>query len=308
MEWAIHVGQGSLAEHWDELLSEPRRWCEPALRELQAAVVELIWGSAGRVRPRRAYVGNEFCQNLVPSLESFTRVCSTLWERDLAITFLTPPVTDEGLEKLHPLFAWLARQEHSVEVVFNDWGTLGVLRREFAELRPVQGRLLNKLLRDPRVTPLYNSPDSPQGVRAAMQQTNSGTHSLQRLLARYGVETVEQDILLQGLDADFHRLPFDVAFYFPYGFVTTGRLCMIGSLHLEGCERFQPNLRCQHECQLYMSEHKFLGTTLPTRGTAFFQRGNTFFYSPDAQLLGSFLGRAEAMGVGRLVYEPRLPM
>jgi hypothetical protein len=83
---------------------------------------------------------------------------------------------------------------------------------------------------------------------------------------------------------------------------------MIGALHLEESERFRPMQRCQHECRLYLTEHRFVGTTLPTDGTAFYQRGNTFFYCPDTEVLEGFLLGAEARGVSRVIYQPDLPM
>lgn len=308
MEWAIHVADGSSLEHCDDFFSRPPRSSELPLSDLQAAAADVVQRVAGPVRPQRAYLGNEFCQYLIPARESFSKVCRELRERGLAITFLTPPVTDAGLDKLRPLFAWLAAQANGAEVVFNDWGTLQVLHEEFDALRPVRGRLLNKTMRDPRVTPLYNAPDAPEGIRASMQPDGLEMPSLQRLLRRYGVETVELDILLQDSTSDLRRLPFQVAFYFPYGFVTTGRQCMIGALHLEESERFRPMQRCQHECRLYLTEHRFVGTTLPTDGTAFYQRGNTFFYCPDTEVLEGFLLGAEARGVSRVIYQPDLPM
>jgi hypothetical protein len=308
MEWAIHVADGSSLRHCDDFFSCPPRSSELPLSDLQAAAANVVQRVAGPVRPQRAYVGNEFCQCLIPARASFSKVCRELRERGLAITFLTPPVTDAGLDKLRSLFAWLAAQASGAEVVFNDWGTLQVLHEEFDALRPVRGRLLNKTMRDPRVTPLYNAPDAPEGIRASMQPGGLEMPSLQHLLRRYGVETVELDILLQDSTSDLRRLPFQVAFYFPYGFVTTGRQCMTGALHLEESERFRPMQRCQHECQLYLTEHRFVGTTLPTDGTAFYQRGNTFFYCPDTEVLERFLLGAEARGVGRVIYQPDLPM
>ena len=301
MEWAIHVADGSSLAHCDDFLScQPRR-SELPLSDLQVAAADVVQRVAGPVRPQRAYLGNEFCQYLIPARESFSKVCRELWERGLAITFLTPPVTDAGLDKLRPLFAWLASQSNGTEVVFNDWGTLQVLHEEFDVLQPVRGRLLNKTMRDPRVTPLYNAPDAPEGIRASMQPGELEMPSLQRLLRHYGVETVELDILLQDSTSDLRRLPFQVAFYFPYGFVTTGRQCMTGALHLEESERFRPMQRCQRECRLYLTEHRFVGTTLPTDGTVFYQRGNTFFYCPNTEVLERFLLGAEARGVGRVI-------
>jgi hypothetical protein len=309
MEWAIHLGDGSRAEDWEELFPcRPPRSCESPLQESQARVAQLLERVAGRISPKRAYVGNEFCQSLIPTPEHLSRICRTLWKSGVEITFLTPPVTDEGLEKLRVLFSWLARQEHAVEVVFNDWGTLELLHQEFERLDPVRGRLLNKILRDPRVTPLYNSPAAPEGIRAALQPSSLDTPFLRQLMSRYRVRAVELDILVLSPDADFRQLPFEVSFYFPYGFVTTGRQCMMGSLRLKSGGRFQPGLSCQRECRLYLTEHRFSGTTLETNGTAFYQRGNTFFYCPQPGVLESFLERAEKNGVSRVVYEPGLPM
>ncbi len=163
-------------------------------------------------------------------------------------------------------------------------------------------------MRDPRVAPLYNAPDAPEGLRAAMQADSLEMTSLQHLLRRYGVDTVELDISVLDSITDLHRLPFQLAYHFPYGFVTTGRQCMSGALHLGKIERFRPVQRCQHECRLYMTEHRFVGTTLSTRGTAFYQRGNTFFYCPAVEVLDHFLRGAEQRGVGRLIYQPDLPM
>ncbi len=308
MEWAIHVADGSSLARCDEFPFSASRSSELPLSDLQAAAMDVVRRVAGRVRPRRAYVGNEFCQHLIPLHESFSKVCRSLQERGLAITFLTPPVTDAGLNKLRPLFAWLAAQAGGTEVVFNDWGTLQVLHEEFGALRPVRGRLLNKTMRDPRVTPLYDAPDAPEGIRASMQPDGLETPSLQQLLRRYRVETVELDISYQDSALDLRRLPFQVASYFPYGFVTTGRQCMVGALHLEESERFRPTQRCQRECRSYLTEHRFVGTTLPTDGTAFYQRGNTFFFCPTAELLERFLVGAETRGVGRVIYQPDLPM
>jgi hypothetical protein len=83
---------------------------------------------------------------------------------------------------------------------------------------------------------------------------------------------------------------------------------MASALHLQDSERFRPTQRCQHECRSYFTEHRFVGTTLPTDGTVFYQRGNTFFYSPNAKVLERFLRGAEARGVSRVIYQPDLPM
>jgi hypothetical protein len=307
MELAIHVAEESLSSDSNELFLCPSRSPQSPLSDLQRAALDVLKRVVGAIGPQRAYVGNEFCLHLIPGRARLSKLCRQLWERGLAITFLTPPVTDAGLNRLRPIFHWLANQASDVEVVFNDWGTLQVLHEEFPALRPVRGRLLHKTMRDPRVTPLYTAPDAPQDIRASMHSDGLEV-PLQRLLRRYSVDTVELDISPWDYASVLHRLPFRVAYYFPYGFVTTGRHCMIGGLHSEDVERFRPAQRCQQECRMYVTEHRFAGTTLPTDGTAFYQRGNTFFYCPKAQVLEDFLRGAETRGVGRLIYQPGLPM
>jgi hypothetical protein len=308
MEWAIHVADGTTLRDSDDLFSCESEQSGSSLGDVRASAASAVRRVAGPIRPQRAYLGNEFCEQLIPNLSSFSKLCCQVRRRGLAITFLTPPVSGDGLKKLRPIFKWLAAHDSGAEVVFNDWGTLQVLHEEFSTLRPVRGRLLNKTMRDPRVTPLYNAQDAPEGIRASMQPDSLEIPSLQRLLHQYGVRTVELDISLQHAAPDLSRLPFQVAFYFPFGFVTTGRQCMIGSLNRDLSARFRPGRRCQHECRSYLAEHRFSGTTLSTKGTIFYQRGNTFFYCPGSEVLESFLRQAELRGVGRVIYQPDLPM
>lgn len=308
MEWAIHVSDASSLRYCDDLFSHASKIRESSLAHVQDSAADVVRRIAGPIRPQRAYVGNEFCEHLIPTLSSFSKLCSQIQQRGLAITFTTPPVTGDGLKKLRPIFNWLAAQDSHSEVVFNDWGTLQILYEEFSILRPVRGRLLNKALRDPRVTPLYNAQDAPEPIRASIRPDSLEIPSLQGLLRRYGVRTVELDIPLQHSGPNLGRLPFQIAFYFPFGFVTTGRQCMIGSLHGEPSARFRPGHRCQRECQSYLTEHCFTGTTLSTKGSIFYQRGNTFFYSPGPDVLECFLRQAEARGIARVIYEPDLPM
>ena len=45
----------------------------------------------------------------------------------------------------------LAREMPEAEVVFNEWGVLRVLRTDYPALKPVMGRLLNRMKRGPRL-------------------------------------------------------------------------------------------------------------------------------------------------------------
>src|SRR5437867_3594050 len=78
-----------------------------------------------------------------------------------------PYVTDRGLARPRPLLEAAASERgEGTEVVVNDWGVLRLVRREFPGLRPVLGRLMNKMMRDPRVAPFYSG--GPDDARRAL--------------------------------------------------------------------------------------------------------------------------------------------
>ena len=140
--------------------------------------------------------------------------------------------------------------------MFNDWGVLRLLRREFPHLTPVQGRLLNKSLRDPRVTSIYaeTAPAAPESSLRVLQRSNLDDASYLSLLARYNVRAVEMDNLPQGSDLSFSGV--DVFMYVPFGFISTARVCMAAALHYRGPEKFQPGAPCRHECQSHQLEYR----------------------------------------------------
>ena len=115
----------------------------------------------------------------------------------MSVTLLTPYVSDAGIESLKPLFKMLS-ESGTNEVVFNDWGVLNLLRREFPRLKPVQGRLMNKSLRDPRVTGVYAASDAPAPALVSLRRSNLDCTSYTGFLSGLGVDTVELDTV--GLD------------------------------------------------------------------------------------------------------------
>ncbi len=127
-------------------------------------------------------------------------------ERDLDFTLLTPSVSDAGISELRPLFQLLDRHENC-EVVFNDWGVLNLLRREFPNLSPAQ------------------------------------CDSYTAFLSRLGVNTIEMDNLPQGNDLSFAESGMMIGVYLPFGFISASRICMAAGLHYHKRDKFQLRLR-----------------------------------------------------------------
>lgn len=255
---------------------------------------------------RRLYFGHEFCEHRIPDCQALELACAAAAERGLELTLVTPYVTDHGLGNLLHLFRFLDGLEAGTEVVVNDWGVLRVLRCNFPRLRPVLGRLLNKMIRDPRVAGSY----AGAGVHAesaAVLRRSALTGTVYRsFLKSMGVERIELDNLIQGIDLDFRELELEGSLYYPYGCVTTGRACLMGSLGLPAGEKFRPQPGCRRQCRDYTATMSAPG--VEQGDYTLLHKGNTVFYRQGESLVKQALDVARRCGIGRLVYQPRPPM
>lgn len=306
MQWSIHIASASELTGDLTLRRFAGLQVSPGLQPWVALAARLA-ASLGDMAFTRCAFGAEFCENLLPSPDALKAVRSAARERGLQFTFLTPYAGNAGIARLRKLLPLLDRDE----VVFNDWGVLHVLRREFPSLIPVQGRLLNKSLRDPRIMAVYaaapaNGPHS--ATLAALQRSNLDNESYIKLLQRLGVAGVELDNLPQGTDLSFAGRGLAVAVYLPFGFISTSRVCMAAGLHARKPDKFQPGAPCRQECQTHMLAYTYSNSPFGNREQKFYLKGNTYFYAHTAPMLQSLLDHAAHGRVSRLVFQPRLPM
>lgn len=307
MEWSLHIGgaddlKGALT--LDRVVTfEPSATIQPFV----ALAARLITDCFGQISFSRCAFGNEFCEHLIPSPAALRSAIEAARSRDLAFTLLTPYVSNEGLVALRPLFDLLA-QAGAAEVVFNDWGVLNLLRREFPALTPVQGRLLNKSLRDPRVTTMYASAPSPTAAINALQRSNLDCESYTSFLSRLGVNAVEMDNLPQGNDLSFAESGMKISVYLPFGFISTSRICMAAGLHYRKPDKFQPGAPCRHECQSHLLEYAYTNSPFGNRDQKFYLKGNSYFYAHTEEMLRALFEQARSGRIARIVFQPRLPM
>jgi hypothetical protein len=259
----------------------------------------------GDVAFTRVAFGTEFCENLIPGPASVREIVDAARARGLALTFLTPYVGNQGLERLKQVLPLVEG-----EVVFNDWGVLNLLRREFPRLKPVQGRLLNKSLRDPRITPLWGATAqaAPGESVEALRRGNLDNPSYTNFLLRMGVDAVELDNLPQGTDLSFAERGMRVSVYLPFGFISTARVCMAAALHYRKEEKFQPGAPCRHECQTHLVNFTYTNSPFQNRDQQFLLKGNTYFYPHTDPMLGALAAQARTGWINRVVYQPSVPM
>jgi hypothetical protein len=142
-----------------------------------------------------------------------------------------------------------------------------------------------------------------------LQQCSITAPAYRKLLDCHGIEIVELDNVFQGIGVDFAPLGLRGSMYLPYGYVATGRVCMIGSLHLTKEKKFATDGACQRECHDYVTELDYGASPHEANSERkFFQKGNTVFYVHSDRMLSWARLFAAGQGISRIVYQPTLPM
>ena len=88
----------------------------------------------------RVYLGNEFCQNLIPTLSDFKLQVKKIKDKDFS--FVTPFVIDKNISKLERIFKYLDKEYDEPEVIVNDLGILYLLHENYPKIKKVFGRIL----------------------------------------------------------------------------------------------------------------------------------------------------------------------
>lgn len=307
MDWSIHVSNA--AEVKSNLSALETASFDTGSKLVP--VVELTWRLIeeyfGVVRFTRCAYGNEFCEHLIPSPRRLEAVLTAAGGREMSLTLLTPYVSNAGIELLKPLFEMISESDAN-EVVFNDWGVLNLLRREFPRLKPVQGRLMNKSLRDPRVTGVYAASDAPAPALVSLRRSNLDCASYTGFLSGLGVDSVELDNLPQGVDLSFAENGVKASAYVPFGFISTSRICMAAGIHYGKPDKFQPGAPCHHECQTHLLEYAYTNTPFDNRDQKFYLKGNSYFYAHTEAMLRGLFEQSRSGLIDRIVFQPRLPM
>lgn len=297
MEWALAIA-GCRNLH---LIEEP--WADEV--RLDSEIPGVVREYGGHLF-KRLYFGQEFCERAVPGAGDIAMALARSKKRKLDFTLVTPYVTERGLEKLEELLKELVRLAPRCEVVVNDWGVMHLIRRRFPALRPVAGRLLNKAWRDPRLMSRLNK-DSGGGALGHYKGFGlAGPHTAS-LLNLLRVKRIEIDNLPQGMEPILPGSGLAVSMYLPYGFITTGRICLLGSWGLDKQSKFRTYGKyCSRRCASHSLEMSGICdyASGDGEGLSIVQRGNTVFYRQKAGLLDRGLSRAAALGVDRIVFQP----
>jgi hypothetical protein len=215
------------------------------------------------LRPRSVYFGSEFCEFLLPSADVLKRALHLAEQAQCAFALLTPIASDGVIARLGELLPLLPAGS---ELIVNDWGAAAFAQREFTGLRLAAGRMLCKMIKDPRLD---------NAVWAELYPHGLGGRSFHALLDKLGIGRIELDVPPHARPQVFASLGREAAVHAPYAYATKGRICKIGSLALAPAQKFAPGRECRRECLRYAATMQRPGKSadLDTE-----QRGNAMFY------------------------------
>lgn len=242
----------------------------------------------------RLYFGVEFCQNLIPSIEDLNYILGFISKKGMDFTFVSPYLTNKGMEKLKLLLSNLINQQPRNEIVINDWGLLGWIIQEYSNLNLVLGRLLTKQKRGPRILSLIGR--VPDSMVEHFRQSNVDSLICSNFLISKGIKRIELDNLLQGINRPSHLLKGSL--YFPFAYVTTTRFCLTSSYADKVDKPLRAIFPCNKECQNYTFklQHRRMPVEL-------FLKGNTQFFKNE-----HLPRNLSQLDIDRIVYQPEIPL
>ena len=236
----------------------------------------------------RLHFGSEFCETLLPGEAQLRLAASKAAGAGIGLSLVTPAVSDAGLRRITALLPLLPAGS---EVIANDWGVLRLLRENHSAIIPVAGRILCKMIKDPRLPSADWARLYPHGIHS---------RPFSAVLERLGVRRIEMDVPPFADAADFRGAAMAISVHSPYGFSVRGRSCRLGSLAQTPERKFMVSQACRKECLVYVDtltrEQVADGVDLPT-----FQRGHTMFYRHSAKMTAALRSALAEGYVDRLI-------
>jgi len=245
----------------------------------------------------RIYVGDEFCFHRLPRLTELKALLQLARENGMAVTLLTPVLTDDEMRRISPLLDCLHECHGAAEVVFNDWGVLHFLKERYPDFSLAAGRLLNKGFKDPRLPAGNNLSPVPAETEALLNSGSFDHAELQEKMVELGVIRMERDMLPYGKPPPLAASALKTSVYFPFGYVTTGRICWMATFSQPTKQKFVPMKECARPCERGALRLDADGFSFPM-----IQGGNTVYYLYTQAMLATIMEEAGRERL-RLVYQ-----
>ena len=250
----------------------------------------------------RIYFGSEFCEWILPSDNDFSKVIDYCCTHGLKITLLLPPLSEKMLYRLDNLIRIIHKAPAAVqcEVACNDIGAIHYLHTCDPSIVLLRGRLFQKRIYDPRVdVASFNRKLTTEG-KLVYYDSAISLYEV-NVLERMNIRRIELDTHIDYLHAE-SIVGFKHSCYLPFGFFTTGHMCMFQNYLLTSNEKFDlKKSSCSKHCKQYyhtMSKRITESQSFITSNLMFFRTGNTIFFN------NKIIGDISLLSQYRIVLQP----
>lgn len=233
-------------------------------------------------RIKYLYFGSEFCEYRLPNasvIHDFLELCQ---KDDIIPVFVTPPSCEYGIALLKEDLHYLKEAVDHCEIVVNDFGVLELIHSICPNFEIIFGRILDKTSHDSRI--LFQNMEAYYGTDGLKFARTPGIISdlTTQALNKYNIVRYEFDLPKVGLEVNKE---LKCSLYWPYQYMTTGRVCMFRAVQYNGRDKFLVgNEKCAELCSNIQAEFRkpvngFIAENGEKINDMFlFQRGNTLFY------------------------------
>jgi hypothetical protein len=186
----------------------------------------------------RFYLGNEFCEFLLPSIQQINGIVNKIGEKGKEVTIVTPPVSSFYIKKIRGLLKSVEKSNVVTELVVNDFGVLRLLHKEFPYLQLAIGRLLSHQLLS-----------SHTFKRVCVKE-------IDRLINKYNIRRIELNNQFTEI-SQYNNL-------FNHGFrgsLNFPSIYLTSSLHncpMQGCKKKEVSIKSLFACERDCKEYKVI--------------------------------------------------
>lgn len=319
MEFGLYLSEIEKLRLFDEIFKtvlnmDKRRISESFNRDIEIKAMvrsfSVMKKNFKRIIFEYLYFGQEFCEELIPTLKDVTEAISLSRNRNWKFVYVTGPVTENGLKRQIRILNFLNKKKEKIEVVVNDLGILNIMKN-YKNIQPILGRMLIKLKKMPRFSKKMPSPDLDaisikhhkkiwRNQLSYYRNTNLNIDLYKRHLLGFDINRCEVDMVPRGID--FNSLDgFLISLYFPWSYVAFGRNCEIGVLDNPLRKYYSISKNCSKPCEKYLILLKAKFDTLPIM-----QSGNAIFMN-SIEIFEKYYMNDNII-FNRLIYEPFLPI
>ena len=200
---------------------------------------------------QRIYIGSESCEYLLcRNSEVLVGAAKRLRQCGLAVTLVTPPVSQFQMESVCALIDRFDDNELADEVVCNDIGVICRCSKSLHHMTIRAGRCFDKITREARFDPF--SIEEIQRNRIIYQTPWPLQNEMGNRLKRLGVYGVDLDAVPGGV-LQFKECEWDFALWHPGIILSYATTCEFAGSSLPVDQKFVPG-RCACECMNYSTE------------------------------------------------------